>query len=116
MKISQKEKQPSRFSRRQRIKNQNLNPTIMKNLMKKKPTSLRSSIKDQGSTKANYLSNVLIVARLGILHASVPIQRKILKMKETQINHSRKGKTLLQEKLLQREEELLLKRRRQQFK
>ena len=58
----------------------------------KKPTSLRSSKKDQGSTKANCLSNVLIVARLGILHPSVPIPRKIMKMKETQINHSRKRK------------------------
>ena len=72
----------------------------MKNLMKKKPTSLRSSRKDQGSTKANCLSNVLIVARLGILHPSVPIPRKIMKIKETQINHSRKRKNLTTRKAI----------------
>jgi hypothetical protein len=64
----------------------------MMNLMKMNPTSLRSYKKDQGNTKANCLSNALIVARLGILHPSVPILGKIMRMKETQINHSRKRK------------------------
>ena len=72
----------------------------MKNLMKRKPTSLRSYKKDQGNTKENYLSNALTVARLGILHPSVPIPRKIPKMKETQINHSRKRKNPFTRKVI----------------
>ena len=100
MKISEKKKHPSRFSRRQRIRNRKLYPIIMKNLMKRKPTSLRSSRKDQGSTKENYLSNVLIVESLGILHPSVPIPRKNMKMKETQINHLRKRKNPIRRKAI----------------
>jgi uncharacterized membrane protein len=64
----------------------------MKNLMWKKPISLENFRKDQGSTKASFLSNVLIVARLAILHPSVPIPRRTLKMKKTKINNTRRRK------------------------
>ena len=80
----------------------------MNNLMKRKPTSLRSCKKDQGNAKENYLSNALIVARLGILHPSVLIPRKIMKMKETQINHSRKRKKPTTIKAITKGRELLL--------
>ena len=54
------------------------------------PTLLRNFRKDQGSIKASFLSNVLIVRKLGTLHPSVPIPRNILKMKKTQINNTRR--------------------------
>ena len=37
----------------------------MKNMMKKKPILLKNFRKDQGSTKASFPSNVLILAELG---------------------------------------------------
>ena len=65
---------------------------MMKNLMKKKkkPILLKKFRKDQGSTKARCLSNVLIVAKLGAFNPSVLIPRNILKMKMKQINNTRK--------------------------
>ena len=84
----------------------------MKNLMKREPTSLKSCRKDQGNTKENYLSNGLIVARLGIFHPSVPIPRKIMKMKETQINHSRKRKNPITRKAITKGRRIFTQKKR----
>ena len=62
----------------------------MNNLMKKKPILSKNFRKDQGSTKASFPSNVLIVAELGTLKPSVFIPRKTLKMKMTKTNNTRK--------------------------
>jgi hypothetical protein len=71
--------------------------------MWRKPTSLENFRKDQGSTKASFLSNVLIVAKLVILHPSVPIPRRTLKKRKQKQSIPEEGKTQLQEKVLQRE-------------
>jgi hypothetical protein len=60
--------------------------------MWKKPILLENFRKDQGNTKASSLSNVLTVARLVILQASVPIPRRTLKMKKTKPNNTRRRK------------------------
>jgi hypothetical protein len=60
--------------------------------MWKKPTSLENFRKDQGSTKAIFLSNVLIVEKLVISHPSFPIPRMTLKRKKTKTNNTRKRK------------------------
>jgi hypothetical protein len=62
----------------------------MKNLMWKKIISLGNFRKDQGSAKASLFSNVLTVAMLVILHPSVPISKRTLKMKKIKINQSQK--------------------------
>jgi hypothetical protein len=64
----------------------------MKNLMWRKPTSLENFRKDQGSTKASFLSNVLIVENLVILHPSVPIPRRTPKKKKKKTNNTRRRK------------------------
>jgi hypothetical protein len=53
--------------------------------MYKKPILLKKFRKDRGSTKASFISNVLIVERL------VPIPRRNLKVK-TQLKNTRKRK------------------------
>jgi hypothetical protein len=116
MRISHKERQPSRYSRKQRIRSRNFNPSMMKNLMWKKQISIKKLQKGSGKYKRQAcLSNVLTVARLAILQPSVPIPRRTLKMKKKNQTVQEKGKTQLQENVLQREKELLLKRRKQQF-
>jgi hypothetical protein len=92
MRITHKERQPSRYSRKQRIKSRNFNTTMMKNLMWKKQISLKNFRKDQGSTKERCLSNVLTMSRLAILQPSVPIPRMTLNMKKTKSNSTRKRK------------------------
>jgi hypothetical protein len=64
----------------------------MKNLVWKKPISLENFRKDQGSTKASFLSNVLTVEKLVILHPSVPIPRRTLNMKKIKPNNTRRRK------------------------
>jgi hypothetical protein len=92
MRTSHKERQPSRCSRKQKIRSKNLNPSIMKNLMWKKPILLENFRKEQGSTKARCLSNVLTMASLAIFQPSVPIPRRTLKMKKTKLNNTRRKK------------------------
>ena len=62
----------------------------MKNLMKKNPILLKNFRKDQGSTKASFPSNVLIVEELGTFKPSVLIPRNTLKMRVTKKNNTRK--------------------------
>jgi hypothetical protein len=58
--------------------------------MWKKPISLGNFRKDQGSAKASLFSNVSTVEKLVILHPSVPISKRTLKMKKIKINQSQK--------------------------
>jgi hypothetical protein len=92
MRTFHKERQPSRCSRKQKVRRKNLNPSIMKNLMWKKLTLLENFRKEKGSTKASCLSNFLTVARLAILQPSVPIPRRTLNMKETKLHNTRRRK------------------------
>ena len=63
----------------------------MNNLMWK-PKSLENFRKDHESTKESFLSNVLIVAKLVILHPSVSIPRRTLKMKKIKPDNIRRKK------------------------
>jgi hypothetical protein len=60
--------------------------------MWKKPISLENFRKDQGSTKTSFISNVLTMEKLVILHPSVPIPRRTLKMKKIKIMNTRRRK------------------------
>ena len=62
----------------------------MKNMMWNKPILLKNFRKDQGSTKASFPSNILIVEELGTFKPSVLIPRKTLKMNMTKTNNTRK--------------------------
>ena len=64
--------------------------TTMKNMMRKKPISLKNFRRDQESIKESFLSSVSIVAKLATFNPNVLIPKRTLRMKMPKVSNTKR--------------------------